>query len=614
MTATSLSDANERRTVLGVTRSSAGRIWRERIDGTQNAQALALSQRTGLPDVVGKVLIGRDVGLEEADRFLDPSLKDLMPDPSSLQDMDKAATRIADALHAGTPLAVFGDYDVDGATSTALLLRYFRALNVEPQFYIPDRIIDGYGPNPTAISQLHDGGARLLITVDCGSTSFEAFDEARRVGLEVVVIDHHQVGETFPDVTALVNPNRQDDLSGQGHLAAVGVTFLFLVALNRELRKRGVTNLPDLMALLDLVALGTVCDVVPLKGLNRAYVVKGLQVMHQRRNVGLAALADISRVNGKPTPYHLGFMLGPRINAGGRIGDSALGAKLLVSGSREEAEHIAATLERLNQERQAIEAIMLEEGEGQAFQKLDANGEPPAILLTGADNWHPGVVGLIASRLKERYRRPSFAIAFNEEGVGTGSGRSITGVDLGAAVRAAVEAGLLEKGGGHAMAAGLTVKREKLAEVEAFLSAQLSEAVGIAAQDHELTIDGVLAPSGATLDLLETLERAGPYGASHPEPIFAFPSVRIKYADVIGKGHVRVTIATNDGGNLKAIAFKAEDQPLGRALLEARGKNLHLAGVLSIDTWQGQAKAQLRILDAADPTTSTLARMTGGLK
>lgn len=602
--------AAERRTVLGVTRSSSGRVWRERIDSMLGSQALALSQRTGLPDVVGRVLVGRGVGLEQASRFLEPSIRDLMPDPSSLQDMDAAAKRVADALSARTPMAVFGDYDVDGATSTALLLRYFRALGVDPQFYIPDRIIDGYGPNPTAIGQLRNSGAQLLITVDCGSTSFEAFAEAKRVGLDVVVLDHHQVGESYPEVCALVNPNRQDDLSGQGHLAAVGVTFLFLVALNRELRQRGVAQLPDLMGLLDLVALGTVCDVVPLKGLNRAYVVKGLQVMHQRRNVGLAALCDISRVNGKPSPYHLGFMLGPRINAGGRIGDSGLGTRLLISDSRDEAEHVAATLERLNQERQAIEAVMLEEGDSQAYQKLDSQGEAPPVLLTGADNWHPGVVGLIASRLKERYRRPSFAIAFNESGVGTGSGRSIAGVDLGAAVRAAVDAGILEKGGGHAMAAGLTVRRERLDELTAFFDQALAESVALAARDHELTLDGVLAPGGATLDLLETLEKAGPYGASHPEPVFAFPSVRIKYADVIGKGHVRVTIATNDGPALKAIAFKAEDQPLGQALLGARGKSLHLAGVLSVDTWQGQAKPQLRILDAADPATTTLARMS----
>ncbi|MFS8181822.1 single-stranded-DNA-specific exonuclease RecJ [Pseudovibrio denitrificans] len=594
----------ERRVVLGVKKSLSARVWRERLDDQGLSQALAIAQRTELPEVVGRVLAGRSVPLEDASGFLNPSIKDLMPDPSKLVDMDKACARVADALQAGVKIAVFGDYDVDGATSSALLKRYLMQLGVEPDVYIPDRIIDGYGPNPTAINQLHAGGARLLITVDCGSTSFEAFEEAKRLGLEVVVLDHHQVDENFPEVHALVNANRQDDLSGQGHLAAVGVTFLFLVGLNRELRRRGAFAQraePRLMDLLDLVALGTVCDVVPLKGLNRAYVVQGLKVMARRENIGLSCLADISRLSGKPTPYHLGYMLGPRINAGGRIGDSALGMKLLSSDDRAEGERIAATLERLNQERQAMEAVMLEEGEGQAFQKMEG-AVPPAVLLTGADGWHPGVVGLIASRLKERYRRPAFAMAFNDQGVGTGSGRSIMGVDLGSAVRAAVEAGLLVKGGGHAMAAGLTIQKDKVPEFEAFLTEQLGEDVEQASADHELTIDGVLTPAGANLSLLDMLEQAGPYGASHAEPVFALPSVPIKFSKVVGQGHVSVTLGGNDGTNLKAIAFKAEDQPHGKALLQSRGKPLHIAGSLSVDTWQGQAKPSLRIIDVADPS------------
>ncbi|WP_310619606.1 single-stranded-DNA-specific exonuclease RecJ [Flexibacterium corallicola] len=598
-------DKTSRRTVLGVRKSANGKEWRERLNEVGAAQALAVSQRTEISEVVGRVLIGRDVSLEDADQFLDPTLKSLMPDPSSLVDMDRAAIKLAEAIEQGTSLAIFGDYDVDGATSSALLCRYLRALGLSPDVYIPDRIIDGYGPNPTALEQLYQGGARLLVTVDCGSTSFEAFEAAHKLGLEVVVLDHHQVGEELPNVHALVNPNRQDDLSGQGHLAAVGVTFLFLVALNRELRKRGVVGadkLPNLMDLLDLVALGTVCDVVPLKGLNRAYVVKGLQVMAKRQNVGLCALVDVARVSGPPTPYHLGFMLGPRINAGGRIGDSALGAKLLTCDNRGEAEQIAATLERLNQERQALEAVMLEEGEGQAFQKTE--GGDVSVLFTGSDGWHSGIVGLIASRLKERYRRPAFAIAFNEQGMGTGSGRSVNGVDLGAAVRAAVEAGLAEKGGGHAMAAGLTVAKDKLAELEVFMNERLGGDVAVAMRDQELTIDGVVSVGGASLELLEELTQAGPYGSAHPEPVFAIPAARIKFADVVGKGHVRVTLGGNDGSQLKAIAFKAEDQPLGKALLEGRGRLLHVAGNLSIDTWQGRPKVQMRIMDVADPATS----------
>ncbi|WP_082735609.1 single-stranded-DNA-specific exonuclease RecJ [Polycladidibacter stylochi] len=580
-------------------------MWRERLGTNEAAQALAIAQRCGLPDVVGRVLAGRGIALDEAEAFLAPSIKNLMVDPSLLVDMDRACEVVVAALQAGKKLAIFGDYDVDGATSSSMLQRYFRMLGVDVDVYIPDRIIDGYGPNPTALAQLHAQGAQLLISVDCGSTSFEAFEHARTLGLEVVVLDHHQVGENLPQVAALVNPNRQDDLSGQGHLAAVGVSFLFLVALNRALRQLpefAQSALPDLMQLLDLVALGTVCDVVPLKGLNRAYVVKGLQVMAKRGNVGLATLADIARVNGKPTPYHLGYMLGPRINAGGRIGDSGLGARLLAGDDRNESEHIAATLERLNQERQAMEAIMLEEGEAQAFQQLQA-GEP-AVLVVGSDSWHPGVVGLIASRLKERYRRPAFAVAFNKEGVGTASGRSVNGVDLGACVRAAVDRGLLLKGGGHAMAAGMSLSHNKLAQVIEYFNENLAEEVARALAQRALVIDGVLTPGAAKVELIELLEHAGPYGADHPEPVFAMPSVFVKYADIVGKGHVRVTLGGNDGSSLKAIAFKAEDQNLGKMLLANRGRPLHVAGSLSIDTWQGQAKVQMRIIDAAEPQKS----------
>ncbi len=567
-----------------------------------------MAQRAGLNEVVARVLAGRAVGLAAAESFLNPSLKELMPDPSSLVDMDKAAARFATAIVERTPLAVFGDYDVDGATSATLLLRYLRHLGIEPQIYIPDRLIDGYGPNPAALEQLHDQGAQLVVSVDCGSTSFEAFAHAAKLGLEVLVLDHHQVGETLPPVGALVNPNRQDDLSGQGHLAACGVVFLFLVAVNRELRAKHratAAQLPDLMALLDLVALGTVCDVVPLKGLNRAYVTKGLQVMAKRENVGLAALADISRVSGKPSPFHLGYMLGPRINAGGRIGDSALGAKLLSCDDRSEAEHLAATLERLNKERQALEAVMLEEAEAQAFQQCSGDSEAgPAVLLTGSDGWHPGVVGLLASRLKERYTRPSFAIAFGKDGLGTASGRSIDGVDLGAAVRAAVEAGFLVKGGGHAMAAGLTVEQSNVAELRAFMDERLRDDVAAARQERVLKLDGVVTPAGASVALLDQLEQAGPYGAGHSEPVFALPSVLVKYVDEVGKGHLRVTLGGNDGTSLKAIAFKALGQPLGDLLQASRGKALHVAGALSLDTWQGQPKVQLRIIDAARPETS----------
>lgn len=604
---TAMSVEDSGRLVLGVTRSANGQVWRERQTRAQGLISMAMAQRLGLPDVLARVMAGRDVGLEDAEGFLDPTLKALMPDPSGLVDMDRAVARIADAFEAGVSIAIFGDYDVDGATSSALLARYLQALGLTPAIHIPDRIIEGYGPNGPAIEALYQGGARLLVTVDCGSTSFDAFETAQRLGLDVVVIDHHQCGVELPPVAALVNPNRQDDLSGQGHLAAVGVTFLFLVGLNRELRRRGVfqtRQAPDLLALLDLVALGTVCDVVPLKGLNRAYVTKGLIAMHGRGNPGLAALSDVARVGGKPAAYHLGFLIGPRINAGGRIGDAALGARLLTTRDETEARAIAERLNALNAERQAMEAIMLEEGDAQAVIKI-AN-EDPAVLLTGSDGWHPGIVGLIASRLKEAHRRPAFAIAYDETGKGTGSGRSIAGVDLGRAVRKAVEEGLLEKGGGHAMAAGLTVRREREAELSAFFNDMLKQDVEVAASNREMKIDAALTAGGATLDLVNGLERAGPYGAGHPEPVFAFPAHRISFADVVGNGHVRATIAGADGQSLKGIAFKAAEKPFGEALLASRGRPMHVAGVLSLDTWQGAERVQLRILDVADPQKNPL--------
>lgn len=593
------------RLVLGVQKSFNQNAWRDRLTEEQVRSALAISQRLGVPDVLARVMAARDVQPELAEEFLAPSIKALMPDPSTLVDMDAAVARVADAVQAGTAVAIFGDYDVDGATSSAVLARYLRWVGLDPQIHIPDRIIEGYGPNGPALEQLHADGARLLITVDCGSTSFEAFELARKIGLEIVVIDHHQVGETLPDVRALVNPNRQDDLSGQGHLAAVGVTFLFLVGLNRELRQRGFFNgraAPDLMALLDLVALGTVCDVVPLKGLNRAYVSRGLEIMHQRRNPGLAFLADIARVVGKVSPYHLGFLLGPRINAGGRIGDAALGARLLTSEDYVDARQIAARLDELNTERQAMEAVMLEQADAQAVMAIQS--EDPAVLITGSNEWHPGIVGLIASRLKEAHRRPAFAIAYDESGKGTGSGRSIAGVDLGRVVRGAVDEGILEKGGGHAMAAGLTVRKDRAEDLAAYFDAQLKAQVEAANVSRDLKIDGALTASGANLDLMDYLERAGPYGAGHAEPVFAFPAHRVSFPDVVGNGHVRASLSSSDGNKIKAIAFKAADRPHGQAMLERRGQMLHVAGTLSVDTWQGTPRVQLRIIDVADPQKS----------
>jgi single-stranded-DNA-specific exonuclease len=589
------------RPVLDVARSAGGRFWRHRLDFAGEARAAAIVDRCGLDATLARVLAGRGVDAEAAAAYLDPTLKALMPDPSRLAAMDAAAERIADAVVARRRIALFGDYDVDGAASVALMTRWLRAQGLDPLVHIPDRLIEGYGPNAEAIASLRAAGAELLITLDCGSTSLDILGDAAAAGLEIVVIDHHQCGVALPAVSALVNPNRQDDLSGQGHLAAAGVTFLTLVAVNRALRRRGAFKAsaePDLRPLLDLVALATVADVVPLVGLNRAFVVRGLEVARRRGNVGLAALAAVARLSGPVSAYHLGFILGPRINAGGRIGDAGLGARLLASDDPAEAEAIAARLDALNKERQAIEAAMLEEAEAEVFSR----GEPGPVVVTASPDWHPGVVGLIASRLKERYRRPAIAIAFDRGRVGTGSGRSIAGVDLGAAVRAAVEAGLLVKGGGHAMAAGLTIERDRLDALSAFLAERLGDTVASEAARHDLVVDGVLTAAAARPELVQSIERAGPFGAGQPEPVFVLPGHRVAHVDDIAGKHLRVMLESGDGTRLKAMAFGAAgDDDVGRAIRAARGSALHVAGSFGLDHWQGDALVQLRIRDVSKP-------------
>lgn len=593
-------EPGEVRPMLGVVRSATGRRWLPRLDAAGEGVAVAMAQRHGIDPSVARVMAGRGVAIDDGPAFLDPTLKGLMPDPASITDMAVAVARLADAVERGERIALFGDYDVDGATSVALFGRHLRALGLEPLVHIPDRLIEGYGPNVEAIGNLARAGATLLVTLDCGSTSFEALAEAARLGMATVVLDHHQCGVELPPAVAVVNPNRQDDLSGLGHLAAVGVTFMAAVALNRELRRRGFFRTraePDLLGLLDLVALGTVADVVPLSGLNRAFVVKGLVAARARRNLGLAALAGVARLNGPISCYHMGFLIGPRINAGGRIGDAALGARLLASDDPAETERIAAELDRLNRERQVIEAAMLEE----ACAAVEAEGDPGPLVVTSSEGWHPGIVGLIAARLKERLRRPAFAVAFDRGPVGTGSGRSIPGVDLGAAVRSAVEAGILVKGGGHAMAAGLTVDRARL---EAF-RAHVVERIGAAVEERlavaDLTLDGLLSAGGASPEFVDAMEKAGPYGSGHPEPVFAFAAHKVAFADEVGQGHVRLSLAAGDGRSLKAIAFRAVGEDLGRAILDNRGRPLHVAGCLSLDHWQGDARVQLRVLDVAVP-------------
>lgn len=589
---------------LGVEHSVKGTRWTERLEQGGQASAEAISQRHDLPELLGRVLAGRGVGLDEVDIFLNPTLKALMPDPSSLQGMDGAAARLADAIETSSNVAIFGDYDVDGACSSALMQLFLRAHGREGRIYIPDRLFEGYGPNPDAIRTLAAEGAQLIVTVDCGTTSYGPLEVAKEIGVDVVVIDHHQADETLPPAVSVVNPNRQDDLSGLGHLCAAGVVFMVLVATVRELRGRGYyadgRQPPDLLALLDLVALATVCDVVPLVGLNRAFVLRGLEVMRRRRNVGLVALFDAAGLSQAPNTYHLGFMLGPRINAGGRIGDAGLGARLLSTQDPGEAERIAATLDKLNRERKAMETEILEAATATAEQRVEGDPGLPLVLV-GSDAWHKGVVGLVASRLTDRFRRPSCVLAFDEKGQGTGSLRSIAGVDIGGAVRAAVAEGLLVKGGGHAMAAGLTVETSKLAELEAFLCGQLADTARVARQAAALQLDGALLPRAANAELMTLLERAGPYGQGNPQPRFAFPSHRIRFAKIVGDAHVRCALEASDGSRIDAIAFRAAGQPIGDALMGTGGMPRHVAGSLRKDDWGGREKIELFIDDVADP-------------
>jgi single-stranded-DNA-specific exonuclease len=587
---------------LGVERSATDRAWRDRLDDRASARALAMVQRHGLPELLARIVAGRGIGVEEVKEYLTPSLKRLMPDPYVVTDMERAATRIADAVIRGESIAIFGDYDVDGATSAALLAGFLRAAGADPLIHIPDRIFEGYGPNVGAVQSLAQRGASLLITVDCGTTSLEPLAEAKRMGLDAVVIDHHQADEALPSAIAIVNPNRLDDLSTLGHLAAVGLVFLTIVAVNRELRRRGFWSgprqEPDLLGFLDLVALGTVADVVPLRGLNRAFVAKGLLAMRRRERVGLTALMDVGRLSGPPEPWHLGFLLGPRINAGGRIGRADLGVNLLLEQDVSEATRIAGDLDRLNRERQVIEQATLGQAEAEAMAALGSD-EKGAVIVTASEGWHLGIVGLVAARLKERFGRPAFAIALQPGDTGTGSGRSIAGVDLGRAVRDAVAEGLLIKGGGHAMAAGVTLRKTALAPFRAFLEQRLARDVEAARQDNALLIDAAMTAAAATSEFHATIANAGPFGAGNPEPIIALPSHAIVYAEEVGQVHVRVRLKSGEGTFLNAIAFRTAGQKLGDALLKGRGQKMHVAGSLTLDRWQGQERVQLRIIDVA---------------
>jgi len=580
-----------------VDRSVTGRRWMLR--QSDERAGLALSQRLDIPEIVGRVMAARGISLEGAEQFLDPTLRNALPDPASLIGMDVAAERLVTAIRDGEPLAIFGDYDVDGATSSALLARFLSAVGVPARVYIPDRITEGYGPTTPAMLRLRAEGIKLLITVDCGTTAFEPLEAAGDAGLDVIVVDHHVAEPALPRAISVVNPNRLDDTSGQGALAAVGVTFLYAIATNRLLRESGWyteqgLKEPDLLALLDLVALGTVCDVVPLVGVNRAFVSQGLKVMARRRNPGLVALADVARVDSKLSEYHAGFLLGPRVNAGGRVGDAPLGAQLLMTQDETEATEIARRLNGYNTERKEIEARVQEE----AMEQVESSDLSAALILAAGEDWHPGVIGIVAGRLRERFNRPAFVIGLDGD-TGKGSGRSIEGVDLGSIVIAARQVGLLLNGGGHKMAAGLTVARDKLEDLHAFMNERVAQDVASNEVVPTLRIDGAMALSGVKPEFVAALEKLAPFGSGNAEPRFAFTSVRVAKADVVGANHVRCFLTDSSGGRLKAIAFRSVGEPLGDALLDKTGLGLQLAGKLRPDNWQGRNDVQFIIDDAA---------------
>lgn len=590
--------------MLGVDASILGQAWRWRGragDPIAAGDAAADADAGFRPDdLVTQLLLARGCARDDLDRNRAPTIRDFLPDPSLFRDMDSAAARLADAVAAGERVTIFGDYDVDGATSAALLVRLLRALGLAPAVYIPDRIVEGYGPNTPALLAIGQGGTTLIVTVDCGAQAFEPLAAAQAAGIGVIVVDHHQCAAQLPAALAVVNPNRLDEADGAafGHLAAVGVAFLLGCALLRTLRQRGwFADRPEprLMDLLDLVALGTVADVASLRGLNRAFVTQGLKVMAARRNVGLSALVDASRLSRAPTCTDLGFALGPRINAGGRVGQADLGVRLLMTDDPDEAATLAAELGRLNDDRRLIEAAVSEAAADALRMADDAR-----VVVVSGHNWHPGVIGIVAGRLKERLGRPAIVIAIDEQGIGKGSGRSISGVDLGAAILAAKDSGLLIAGGGHAMAAGLTVVADAIPALAAFLDARLADTVDLANRNRALLFDAIVAPGGVTPNLVAALDAAGPYGMGWPAPRIAAGPVRVIRADVVGTGHVRAIVAGADGRSVKAIAFRQADTALGQALLAAGpDRRLWVAGRAKIDDWGSRPSAELHIEDAA---------------
>jgi single-stranded-DNA-specific exonuclease len=587
--------ANRGQAFLGVERSWRGLRWRERAADPQTVQAVA--RRCRVPHIAAQLLVARGVTPEEAGRFLDPRLRDWFPDPSSFKDMDAAAEAIEEAIALGRRCAVLADYDVDGATSAAQLIRYFRARGRALQLYVPDRLAEGYGPSALAFERLKADGVELVITVDCGAAAEGPLTAAAALGLEVVVLDHHLMSGPPPPARAVVNPNRPDCESGQGALTAAGVVLVTLAAVNRLARKNGSigsNNLPDPIATLDLAALGTVCDVAPLTGFNRAIVSQGLKILAQRRNPGLAALAAVAGRSDGASVYDLGFVLGPRLNAGGRIGEADLATQLLVADAPEDAARLAGRLHALNAERRQIEADIVSEATALA------EGDPRPVIVVGATHWHPGVIGIVAGRLKERLRKPVIVLgSTGPDEPAKGSGRSVAGVNLGKAVAAAAREGILTAGGGHAMAAGLTMDWDKVGLFQEFLAEALGRETEDSAEEaRALSIDALAAPEAVTLSLVDALERVGPFGAGHPDPVLALPNLKVRFSKRVGDKHLRLALEDSRGKAVRAIAFNCADEPLGEAL-QVRDAVTHVAVRIKRNVYQGQESVGVEVVDAA---------------
>ena len=585
--------------VLDVADSLSNKKWVQRAEKIPHSERLieTVIQKYELPEIIARAVIGRNISLEQIEPYLYPKLKQLLPDPLILKDMQKGISQLANVIMSGGKIGLFADYDVDGATSAALFINFLKKINIETTLYIPDRIAEGYGPNIFGLKQLANDGADLILTLDCGISAFKVLNEAAGAGLSIIVIDHHMAEVELPRATAVINPNRIDDTSGLGFLAAVGVSFLFIVALNRQLRQEGWykdKEEPALIQLLDLVALGTVCDVVPLTQLNRAFVSQGLKVIASRGNVGLRVLSEVAKIDQKTDSYQLGFVLGPRINAGGRVGMADIGARLLSTNDLSLATTLAKTLDANNTVRKEIEASVLKE----AIEQAEVRIQDDDVILVYGEKWHPGVIGIIAARLKEKFNKPACVVSF--DGVtGKGSGRSIPKWDLGASIIAGVQSNILTVGGGHGMAAGFSIQRERIEEFRRFICSRFNLSSLNEATSVELKLDGVLSVGGMDRNIINVLSLLEPYGSGNPEPIFAIPSVEITYSAIVGENHVRCNFRSPEGSTIKGIAFRSSDNAVGRTLMNHKGRRFNLAGKVKEDNWQGREGVQVIIEDVA---------------